>query len=115
MGVQYSTGVMTPEWKGWLEERGSLEILRSKYQDFRRLCSSRNKSTNGNGEDGFLVTAEDFRQARYNNGAIVVVLARHHCIFGVGAAPSGTARNCCTVVLRKTAPIPSTETNRKIA
>lgn len=62
MGAQYSTGVLAAEWKGWLEERGSLEAIRASYQDFQRLCAERNTSTNGNGEDGFFVTAQDFRQ-----------------------------------------------------
>lgn len=56
MGAQYSTGTLSPDWKGWLEDIGSLEILRSIYQDYRALVSSRI------GNDGFFVTAEDFRQ-----------------------------------------------------
>lgn len=56
MGAQYSTGTLSPDWKGWLEDIGSLEMLRSIYQDYRALVSSRIDN------DGFFVTAEDFRQ-----------------------------------------------------
>lgn len=64
MGAQYSTGILAADWKGWLEQRGSLESIRASYTDFQKLCASRNTSTNGNGEDGFFVTIEDFRQVR---------------------------------------------------
>lgn len=61
MGAQYSTGVVAPEWKSWLEERCSLEIVRGIYKDFRIVISSSKDRDN----DGFFVTGEEFRQVRY--------------------------------------------------
>lgn len=56
MGAQYSTGVVSPDWKGWVEERCSLEQVRATYSDFQLLVSSRR------GEDGFYITHRDFLQ-----------------------------------------------------
>ncbi|CAM9205777.1 unnamed protein product [Laminaria digitata] len=61
MGAQYSTGTTSPEWKGWLEERCSLETLRSIYQDFRVGVSS--TKDNNIDSDTFFITAEEFRRA----------------------------------------------------
>lgn len=67
MGAQYSLGMLAPEWEIWLDEHGSLENLRAKFQDFRRLCSSRPsyRSNNACGDD-FFITVEGFRQVRPN-------------------------------------------------
>lgn len=54
MGAQYSTGAVSPDWKGWLEERCSLEQVRATYGDFRVLVSSRRE------DDGFFITHRDF-------------------------------------------------------
>lgn len=56
MGAQYSTGAVSPDWKGWLEERCSLEQVRSIYSNFRVLVSSRKD------DDGFFITHRDFLQ-----------------------------------------------------
>lgn len=58
MGAQYSTGTVSREWKGWLEERCSLEIVRAIYKDFQAVVSSRKDKRN----DEFFVRAEEFRQ-----------------------------------------------------
>lgn len=60
MGAQYSTGTTSPEWKGWLEERCSLETVRSIYQNFRAGVSS--TRDNDIDSDAFFITAEEFRR-----------------------------------------------------
>lgn len=59
MGAQYSIGIPKPEWKAWLEERGSLEKLRSIYQDFRSMKGDAKGS-----DDAFFITMENFRQVQ---------------------------------------------------
>ncbi|CAN0055726.1 unnamed protein product [Scytosiphon promiscuus] len=56
MGAQYSTGTVSPDWKGWLEEGCSLENVRAIYNDFRLLVSSRRD------DDAFFVNHRDFLQ-----------------------------------------------------
>ncbi|CAM9250937.1 unnamed protein product [Hapterophycus canaliculatus] len=56
MGAQYSTGTLSPDWKGWLEEGCSLENIRAIYNDFRVLVSSRKD------DDVFFVSHRDFLQ-----------------------------------------------------
>ncbi|CAM9478757.1 unnamed protein product [Ectocarpus sp. 4 AP-2014] len=54
MGAQYSTGTVSADWKGWLEERCSLEHVRAIYNEFRALVSSRRD------DDGFFINHRDF-------------------------------------------------------
>ncbi|CAM9135722.1 unnamed protein product [Ectocarpus sp. 12 AP-2014] len=54
MGAQYSTGIVSTDWKGWLEERCSLEHVRAIYNEFRALVSSRRN------DDGFFIDHRDF-------------------------------------------------------
>eukprot|EP00903_Cladosiphon_okamuranus_P017392 g16020.t2 len=54
MGAQYSTGTVSPDWKGWLEDRCSLEHVRTLYNDFRELLSKRRE------DDTFFITHRDF-------------------------------------------------------
>lgn len=61
MGAQLSTWSISPAWKRWLEERCSLELLRSIYKDFRVVLLSRNGNEDN---DPFFISAEDFRQVQ---------------------------------------------------
>ncbi|CAM9771530.1 unnamed protein product [Ectocarpus sp. 6 AP-2014] len=54
MGAQYSTGTVSADWKGWLEERCSLEHVRRIHNEFRALVSSRRD------DDGFFINHRDF-------------------------------------------------------
>lgn len=64
MGAQYSAGVLSPDWKNWLGERCSPEGIRSIYTNFRAVVSSKGDREN----DGFFVTAEEFRQVNPRTG-----------------------------------------------
>lgn len=59
MGAQYSTGTISPDWKGWLEDRCSLEHVRALYNDFRELVSKRKDG------DSFFITHRDFLEVTY--------------------------------------------------
>lgn len=59
MGAQYSTGTVSADWKGWLEERCSLEHVRAIYNEFRALVSSRRD------DDGFFINYRDFLKVHY--------------------------------------------------
>ncbi|CAM9815369.1 unnamed protein product, partial [Discosporangium mesarthrocarpum] len=71
MGAKYSTGAVSPEWRGWLENCASLEVIRAIYLEFRRLCSQRLD------DDGFFVSVEDFREV-FAEMADHASLSYHH-------------------------------------
>lgn len=74
MGAQYSTGVVSPDWKGWLEERCSLEHLRAIYKDFQTLISTRRD------DDGFFLSHRDFLQVKNTHELCRVAQKLSHLI-----------------------------------
>lgn len=96
MGAQYSTGTTSPEWRAWLEERCSLETLRSFYQDFRVGMSHAQRDNIDS--DDFFITAEEFRRVSL---PCRPAIERATLVCFLGSA--GGAINACLAVL----PVPN--------
>lgn len=103
MGAQYSTGTTSPDWKAWLEERCSLETLRSFYQDFR-VSVSYSKRDNIDSDD-FFITAEEFRLVSWlcrraiGRAVGLIYISCAPAAWAINAARSGRAAHSQTFFL----------------